>query len=119
MGTDFVSSLLDFLKREKTDMIVKKVSDSEFWLESSDGFLAARFLVDQSSRSILYDIFSPKYDVHLREETLRDVERLDAIVEEKGEWDYEKPIEHLWLILDEAKIWAHKNEFHIKETRLI
>jgi hypothetical protein len=100
-------------------MTLREVSDSEFWLESRDGFLTARFAVNQDDRSILYDLFSPKYDVHFKEETLRDVEKLDSIIEEKGRWDFEKPIENLWLLLDAAKLWAKKNGFRVKETRLI
>jgi hypothetical protein len=119
MGTNLVSSLLRFLRKEKLDMTLREISDSEFWLESSDGFLTARFFVNQDTRSILYDIFSPRYDLHLKEETLKDAEKLDSIIEEKGEWEYEKPIEYLWLLLDAAKLWAQKNGFRIKETRLI
>lgn len=100
-------------------MKLQKTSDSDFWLESPDGFMAIKFVVDEGDYEILYDIFSPKYDVHLKEETLRDVEKLDFIAEEKGKWDYEKSIEGLWLILDCVKLWARKNGFHIKETRLI
>jgi hypothetical protein len=57
--------------------------------------------------------------VHLREEVLRDVERLDMIVERWGKWDYEKSIEDLWLVLDCVKLWAHENELSLKEKSLI
>jgi hypothetical protein len=67
----------------------------------------------------LHDVFSPKYDVHLKEEDLRDVEKLDMMVEEKGKWDYEKSVEGLWLVLDCVKLWAQKNRFSVKEKRLI
>jgi hypothetical protein len=119
MRTDLVPSLLEFMKKEKIDMILHEVSDSEFWLESSDGFLTAKFVMNQDDRLILYDLFSPKFDVHFKEEILRDVEKLDSIIEEKREWDYEKPIENLWLLLDAARLWAKKNRFRVKETRLI
>ena len=65
------------------------------------------------------NVFSPKYDVHLKEETLRDVERLDSIIEEKGKWNYEKSIEEFWLLLEASRIWGKKNGFQVKEATLI
>ena len=119
MKNDLISSLLDFMRREKIKMGMQKTSDSEFWFESPNGFIVVKFVVDKNTNEILYDVFSPKHDVHLKEETIRDVERLDFIAEEKGEWDYEKSIEDLWLILDSVKLWAKKNKFSIKEKHLI
>jgi len=100
-------------------MKLRKTSDSDFWLESQDGFMTIKFVMDEGKHEILYDVFSPKYDVHLREETLRDVERLDLIAEETEKWEYEKSIEDFWLILDCVKLWAQKSGFRIKETNLI
>ena len=114
-----VSNLMGFLEKEKIKMKFQKSSDSEFWLESQNGFMVVKFAVDQKTSEILYDVFSPKYDVHLKEESLRDVERLDSILEEARKWDYEKSIEDFWLVLDCVKIWARKNGFTIKETCLI
>ncbi len=119
METGLVSNLVNFLKEEKIKMKLQKTSDSEFWLESPDGFMTVKFVTDESAHEILYDVFSPKYDVHLKEETLRDVERLDLIAEETGKWQYEKSIENFWLILDCVKLWARKNGFRVKEKRLI
>jgi hypothetical protein len=119
MEAGLVSSLVNFLKEEKIMMELQKASDSEFWVESPEGFMTVRFFVDEGAHEILYDVFSPKYDVHLREENLRDVERLDLIAEETRKWEYEKSIENFWLILDCVKLWAQKNGFRVKETRLI
>jgi hypothetical protein len=119
MENDLASNLLDFLKEEKIKMKLQKTSDSEFWLESPDGFMTVKFVTDENAHEVLYDVFSPKYDIHLKEETLRDVERLDFIAEETGKWEYEKPIENFWLILDCVKLWARKNGFRIRETLLI
>jgi hypothetical protein len=119
MGTGLVSNLLTFMKGEKIKMKLQKISDSDFWLESQDGFMTIKFVMDMDKHEILYDVFSPKYDVHLKEETLRDAERLDFIAEEARKWKYEKSIENFWLILDCVKLWAQKNEFYIKETNLI
>jgi hypothetical protein len=68
METDLVSNLLNFSREERIKMELRKTSDSEFWLESPDGFMAVRFFVDEGAHEILYDVFSPKYDVHLKEE---------------------------------------------------
>jgi hypothetical protein len=114
-----VKNLLDFVRDEKINVTLREISDSEFWLEGPYGFLTARFFVDVDAREISYDIFSPKYDLHLKEESLQDVEKLEHIMEEKGEWDYEKPIEELRLILDCAKLWAQNNGFSIKEKPIV
>ena len=119
MEKSFVKNLLDFVRSEKINMKLREISDSEFWLEGPYGFLTARFFVDVAAREISYDVFSPKFDLHLREESLRDVEKLESIMEEKGDWDYEKPIEELWLILDCAKLWAQNNRFSVKEKRIV
>ena len=57
--------------------------------------------------------------MHLKEEGLRDVERLDMIVEERRKWDYEKSIEDLWLVLDCVRLWAQENRFSVEEKSLI
>ncbi len=100
-------------------MKLQKTSDTEFWFEGPDDFMTVKFVMDKNTHEIMYDVFSPKYDVHLREETLRDVERLDLIAEEAGRWEYERAIEDFWLILDCVKLWARRNGFSVKETRLI
>ena len=119
MGMTLVKKLLNFMKDEKINMKLREISDSEFWLEEPYGFLSARFFIDVVAREISYDVFSPKYDLHLKEENLRDVEKLERIIEEKGKWDYEKSIEELWLILDCAKLWAQNNGFSVKEKPIV
>jgi hypothetical protein len=116
---NFVKGLLDWIRNEKFNMKLQEISDCEFWLEGPYGFLTARFFVDIAAREISYDIFSPKYDLHLKEESLRDVEKMEHIIEEKGKWDYEKPIEELWLILDHVNIWAQHNGVSVKEKRIV
>jgi hypothetical protein len=119
MEANLTSKLLDFLREEKIKMKLRMISNSEFWLEGPYGFLTVKFRVDKGNHQVLYDLFSPKYDVHLKEEALRDVERLDMIVEERGKWDYEKSIEDLWLVLDCVRLWAQENRFNVTEKRLI
>jgi hypothetical protein len=119
LETDLISNILNFSREEKIKMKLRAISDSEFWLEGPYGFLTAKFRVDEGNHQVLYDVFSPKYDVHLKEETLRGIEKLDMIVEEKGKWDYEKSIEDLWLVLDCVKLWARENRFSVKEKSLI
>jgi hypothetical protein len=119
METGLNSELLNFLEEEKIKMKLRTMSDSEFWLEGPYGFLTAKFRVENGTHQVSYDLFSPKYDVHLREEALVDVEKLDMIVEERGKWDYEKSIEGLWLVLDRVKLWAHENGFSVREKSLI
>jgi hypothetical protein len=119
MKTNLISNLLDFLREERIRMELQKTSNSDFWLESPDGFMTIKFFLNENKREVRYDVFSPKYDVHLKEETLKDAERLDFIAEEARKWEYEKSIEDFLLILDYVKLWAQKNGFRIKETYLI
>jgi hypothetical protein len=119
METDLTSNVLNFLKEEKIKMRFQKVSNSEFWLEAPCGFLTTKFYIDENNNEVSYDLFSPKYDVHFKEKDLQDVEKLDAILEEKGKWDYERSIEGLWLILDCIKLWAQKNKFNVREKHLV
>ena len=119
MMSSLVSNIQTFMENEKITMKLQEASDSGFWLESQDGFMATKFVVDEKTHEILYDIFSPQYDVHLKEETLRDVERLDFISEAADRGLYEKSIEDFWLIMDAVKLWAENNGFATKETSLI
>jgi hypothetical protein len=112
-------NLADFLKDQKIRMNLQKISDSEFWLVDPYGFLTARFLVDETALKVTYDVFSPKYDLHLRESSLKDIEQLERILEEKGKWNYAKSIEDLWLVLDYVRIWAQKRGHSIKEKRQV
>jgi hypothetical protein len=107
------------MRNEKTKMKLREISDSEFWLEGPYDFLTARFFVDIVSHEILYDVFSPKYDLHLKEENLRDLEKIDFIAEEQKKWKFAETAEDLWVILDEIKVWARKNNFKVKEKKII
>jgi hypothetical protein len=116
------NSVVTFLEEHAlkgSNLRVHEIDDSHFWLETLDTFLSARFVVDDNARAILYDVFSPKYDAHLKETTLADVEKLDSTIETMGRWLYEKSIEDLWFALDWIKVWARKNRFHIIASRLI
>jgi hypothetical protein len=117
--TDLRSNILRFLAEQRIKMKLRIISDSEFWLEGPYSFLTVGFRVDNYNHRVSYDLFSPEYDVHLREKNLGDVESLDMLVEEKGKWNYEKSIEDSWLILDCVKLWAQENRFTIREEGLI
>ncbi len=119
MKAGITSKLSDFFREEKINLELRTISDSEFWIEGPYGFLTAKFNLNQSNNEITYDIFSPKYDVHLKETDLRDVEKLDSIVAEKGKWNYEKTIEDLWMTLDCIRLWAQTNGFSVNEKQLL
>ena len=65
MMSSLVSNIQTFMENEKITMKLQEASDSGFWLESQDGFMATKFVVDEKTHEILYDIFSPQYDVNL------------------------------------------------------
>lgn len=50
---------------------------------------------------------------------MRDVEKIDFIAEEHKKWKFAETAEDLWMILDEIKIWARKNNFKVKEKKII
>jgi hypothetical protein len=115
-------SLLAFLKEnvlKGSNLRVSKVDDSQLWLETLDEFVSLRLIMCYETRQILYDIFSPKCDLHLKEETVEDVERLDSVAEIKGKWKYEKSIEDLWFVLDWIRVWARKDGFVLKKVHLM
>lgn len=66
-------------------MRLRETPVSEFWIERLDNSLVARFLVNAAVEEISYYAFSTEYDVHLKEETVHDVddvEKLDFIAKE-------------------------------------
>ncbi|MEM3459465.1 MAG: hypothetical protein QXW63_00035 [Candidatus Bathyarchaeia archaeon] len=119
MNTSLISNLLNFMKTEKIKMRLKKISDSEFWLESPEGSLTTKFAIDDNAHEVFYDVFSTEQDVHLKEETIKDVERIDFIAEEHKEWKLAKAAEDVWLILDRVKLWAQQNNYELKEHEMI
>jgi len=116
---DLVSDLLDFIKKEKIKIELSKDSDTEFWLDSLDKSITVRFIIDVKTRQIYYDVYLKEYEIHLKEETIKDVEKLEFIAEEHRKWKVAEAIEDIWLIIDEAEIWAQKNKYNIKEKKLI
>ncbi len=113
------SNVLEFLNNEQIDFELKKVSDSEFWLEKSDGSVTVKLKINHVAHEIWYDVYSTEYNRHLKEETIRDVEALEWIAEEQGKWSTAKAVEDIWLVLDEIRYWAQKNEFIVKENEII
>jgi len=55
----------------------------------------------------------------LKEDTIKDVEKLESIAEEDRKWKVAETIEDIWLILDEVEIWARKNKFNLREKEMI
>jgi len=119
MSASLISNLLNFIRSEKIKMRLRKTSDSEFWLENQDGSLTAKFVIDHNAHEILYDVFLTKQDKHLKEETIKDVEKIDLIAEEHGKWKLANAAEDAWLILDRIKLWAQQNNYELKEREMI
>lgn len=119
MEKGLISALLSFIEEEKIRVRLQKKSDSEFWLESPGKSMVAKFIVDGEAREVLYDVFSTEYHVHLKEETLRDVEKIDFVAEEHRRWELARAAENVWLILDRIALWARDNGYKIKECELI
>ena len=119
MKNTLIPTLRDFMKKEKIDMSISEDNSSEFWLDTLKGSITVRFKVNAPKHEILYDVYSPEYSVHLKEETIKDVERLEFLAEENGRWKLAEGIEDIWLVLDQIKIWARQNSFDLMEKQLI
>jgi hypothetical protein len=119
MDNKLTSVLKDFMKKEKIDLSISEDNSSEFWLDDLKGSVTVRFKVDTPQHEILYDVYAPGSSVHLKEETLKDVERLEFLAEDDRKWKFAESIEDIWLILDQIKIWARQNNFNLLEKQLI
>ncbi len=100
-------------------MRLQKIGNSEFWLENPGGSLTVKFVIDHNAHEILYDVFLTKHDMHLKEENIKDVERIDFIAEEHKEWKLARDAEDTWLILDRIKLWTQHNNYELKEREMI
>ena len=119
MRNDLISVIKKFIDTEKINLSVSKDTISDFWLDDKDQSVTMRLKINTLDHEILYDVYSPKFLIHLNEKTIRDVERNEYIAEEKRQWNMSEIIEDMWLILDEIKLWAMKHSFSIKEKKLI
>jgi hypothetical protein len=119
MRNNLISNLKDFIKKEKIKFLISEDNNSEFWLDDINNSLTVRFIIDNPNHEILYDVYSPEYSVHLKEETINDVEYLELLAEENRKWKLAESIEDIWIILDQIKLWANKNSYKIMERQLI
>ena len=119
MQTNLVPLIRDFMKIEKIDFSISEDNSSEFWVDDLKNSITIRFKVDASTHDIFYDVYSSEYSVHLKEETIKDVENLEFLAEENKRWRLAESIEDIWLILDRIKIWARQNNFNLIEKHLI
>jgi len=119
MKNNLIPIIKDFIKKEKIDFLISEDNSSEFWIDDLKSSITVRFEVDILEHKILYDVYSPEFSVHLKEETIKDVEKLEFLAEEHRRWGIAKSIEDVWLVLDRVNIWARKNNFNVMERRLI
>jgi len=119
MKNNLIPILTEFIKKEKIDLSISKDNTSEFWLDDKDNSITVRFKINDPEHEIFYDVYSPKYSVHLKEETLKDVENLEFIAEENRKWKIAQIIEDIWLILDQIKIWTIQNNYNLIEKQLV
>ena len=116
---NLISLIKDFMKKEKINFSVSEDNPSEFWLDDSNGSITIRFKLNAPKHEILYDVYSPEFSVHLKEETLKDVENLEFLAEENRKWKIAEIIEDIWLIIDQIRLWAFQNNYRLLEKQLI
>jgi hypothetical protein len=119
MENNIIPVIRDFMRNEKIDLSISKDNSSEFWLDDIRGEITVKFKINTPKHEILYDVYLPEASVHLKEETLKDVENLEFIAEENRSWKIAEIIENIWLILEQINIWARKNNFNVMEKQLI
>ena len=119
MENNLILLIKDFMKKEKIDFSLSADNSSEFWLDDLNSSITVRFKLNIPNHEIFYDVYSPEYSVHLKEETLKDVEQLEYLAEEHKRWKIAEIIEDIWLILDQIKLWAIQNNFSLIEKQLI
>jgi hypothetical protein len=100
---------------ESRNFLVTKTDDSRLWLETSDESIAVRLLVNYQTKEIIFDVrihssFLGWY-VHLKEETLDNLEKLDSIVGAISGWKHEESVKELWFLVLWIKTWARRNGF--------
>ena len=119
MEKTMVPFIEDFIKKEKLNLSVTKNNPFEFWLDDKTGSVTVRFKINTKHHEISYDVYSPEYTIHLKEETIQDVERLESLAENNKKWTLAESIENIWLVLDQMELWARQHHFHITEKQLI
>ena len=119
MKKNLIPIVIEFMKKENIDLSISDSNPSEFWLDDKLGSITVRFKINAPEHQILYDVYSPEYSVHLKEETIKDVENLEFLAEENRRWRVAESIEDIWLVLDQIKLWARQNNFNLMEKQLI
>jgi len=119
MQNNIIPVIEDFLKKEKINFLINQDNPSDFWLDALNSTIVVRFRINDSEHEILYDVYSPEYSVHLKEQTIKDVENLEFLAEENRRWNLAESIEDIWLILDQIKFWARNNNFSVREKKLV
>ena len=119
MKNNLVPIIEDFMKKENIEFSISPDNTSGFWLDDQTNSIIVRFKVNTPKHEIFYDVYSPEYSVHLKEETIKDVEDLEFLAEENKKWKIAKSIEDIWLVLDRIKIWAKQNRYTVVEKQLI
>ncbi|MFX1453443.1 MAG: hypothetical protein ACFFCM_21620 [Promethearchaeota archaeon] len=119
MKNNLISTIVDFMKKEKIDFSISEDNSSEFWLDDLKSSITVRFKINSPEHQILYDVYSLEFSVHLKEETLKDVERLESLAEDNRRWRIAESIENIWLVIEEIKLWARQNNFNVMEKQLI
>ena len=119
MQNKLIPLIEDFLKQEKINFSISEDNSTDFWLDNLNSTIAVKFKINAPKHEILYDVYSPEYSVHLKEETIKDVERLEFLAEENRRWKLAESIEDIWLVLDQIKFWARKNNFSVMEKQLL
>ena len=119
MENNLIPIIKDFLNKEKINFSISENNSSEFWIDDFNNTITVRFKINAHKHKILYDVYSPEYSVHLKEETIKDVEHLEFLAEENRRWRIAETIEDIWLVLDQIKFWAGNHNFSVMEKQLI
>ena len=95
-------------------MNLSKKSDSKFILDSPDQSIKIILKIDIDHHNIFYDIYLINYQIHMRQKTITNFEKMYTLSRNHGQWHLPKYLPDTWMILDELNNWANKTNYKIK-----
>ena len=111
---DFLTEILSYIKKERIMMKLTYKSNFEYKLESPDKSIIVNFTLDKIHHKLLYDVYLPEYNKHLKEKTLSNFDKMYSLHRQHGKWHLPKYLPDVWMLLDGIHIWAKNTNFTIK-----
>jgi hypothetical protein len=112
-------SLADFLSSRLagSTLTLRSLSSSELFVEYSD-IIHAKIIINQASKEIRFELYSPKWGRHVTVEDLGGFDFLESQAQEElKKEDREITAMDMMLALDLLRSWAHARKYVTVEVR--